>query len=211
MSRIDTVVFDLGDVLIPWNPRNLYRKLFQDEASMEHFLGTICTPEWNAQQDAGRSLEEGTELLVAAFPEEEARIRAFYDRWSEMLGAAIEGSVKLVLELKAQGYRVLALSNWSAETFPRARTLYPVLDEFEGIVVSGFEGMAKPDPRIYRLLCERHGVAPERTVFIDDSLRNVEGARGVGMQAIHFQSPDALRESLAAMGILTPSRAAKNE
>lgn len=202
MIRIDTVVFDLGDVLIPWNPRNLYRKLFSDEASMERFLGEVCTPDWNAQQDAGRTLSEGTELLVQAFPQEEERIRAFYDRWGEMLGEVIEGSAQLVLELKAKGYRVLALSNWSAQTFPRARHLYPVLDEFEGIVVSGYEGMAKPDPRIYQLLCERHGVVPERTVFIDDSLRNVEGAKAVGMHAIHFHSPEGLREALVSMGLL---------
>ena len=140
MNAIDTVVFDLGEVLIPWDPRRLYRRLFADEAAMERFLAQVCTPEWNGRQDAGRPLAEGTALLVAAFPEHEALIRAYYGRWEEMLGPVNEGSAALVRDLKAAGYRVLALTNWSGETFPRARRLYPVLEAFEGILVSGGGG-----------------------------------------------------------------------
>jgi 2-haloacid dehalogenase len=198
---IDTVVFDLGEVLIPWNPRRLYRKLFADEVSMERFLDEVCSPDWNARQDAGRTLAEGTAELIDAFPQFEALIRAFYDRWGEMLGEAIEGSARLVRDLKAAGYRVLALTNWSAETFPKARLLYPILEEFEGIVVSGHEGIAKPRAAIYRLLCERYAVAPERAVFIDDNPVNVDGARAIGMQGIHFRDSEQLRADLIAMGL----------
>lgn len=203
MDCIDTVIFDLGEVLIPWDPRKLYRKLIADEADMARFLGEVCTPQWNAQQDAGRSLAEATELLVRAFPRQEGLIRAFYDRWSEMLGEANEGAVQLLRELKGRGFRVLALTNWSAETFPRALDLYPFLAEFEGIVVSGREGMIKPDPRIYQILCDRHGVVATQALFIDDSLANVEGARAVGMHAVQFQSPEQLREVLVSGGLLS--------
>ena len=201
MTRVDTVIFDLGDVLIAWDPRKLYRKLIPDAVTMERFLSEVCTPEWNARQDAGRSLTEGTAELLAAFPQHEIWIRAFYERWPEMLGEVIEGSAELLRELQAKGYRVLALSNWSAETFPLARSRYPILAAFEGVVVSGQEGMIKPDPAIYRLLCDRYRIAPERAVFIDDSLRNVAAARAFGMQAIHFRSPLQLRDALVSLGL----------
>ena len=201
MSAIDTVVFDLGDVLIPWDPRNLYRKLIPDAVAMERFLAEVCSPEWNARQDAGRSLAEGTEALCVTFPHYEAWIRAFYARWPEMLGGVIEGSAELLHDLKAKGYRVLALSNWSSETFPLARPLYPILDEFEGILISGQEGLIKPDPAIYRLLCERYAVVPEQAVFLDDSLRNIEGARAFGMHAVQFRSPQQVRAALVSLGV----------
>ena len=201
MTQIDTVIFDLGEVLIPWDPRTLYRKLMPDTETMERFLSEVCSPEWNAQQDAGRSLAEGTAERIAAFPQQEAWIRAFYERWPEMLGEVIAGSVALLRDVKAQGYRVLALSNWSGETFPVAQGLYPILAEFEGIVLSGHEGMIKPDPAIYRLLCERYQVAPARAVFIDDSLRNVAGAQAIGMRGVHFRSPRQVRDALIAMGL----------
>jgi 2-haloacid dehalogenase len=201
LSDIDTVVFDLGEVLIPWHPRTLFRKLIPDAKTLERFLAEVCTSEWNALQDAGRPLAEGTAERIAAFPQYEAWIHAFYDRWPEMLGEVIEGSVELLRDLKANGYRVLALSNWSGETFPLARRLYPILSEFEGIVISGPEGMIKPDPAIYRLLCERYGVVPEQAVFIDDNLRNVEGAQAIGMHAIQFHTPLQVREALACLGL----------
>jgi 2-haloacid dehalogenase len=201
LLRIDTVIFDLGEVLIPWDPRNLYRKLIPDAETMERFLAEVCSPEWNARQDGGRSLADGTAELLATFPHHEVWIRAFYDRWPEMLGAVIEGSAELLRELQAKGYRVLALSNWSAETFPVARPLYPILEAFEGLVISGQEGTTKPDPAIYRLLCERYGVVPERAVFLDDSLRNVQGAQAIGMHAIQFHSPRQVRSALAALGL----------
>lgn len=201
MGAIDTVIFDLGGVLIPWDPSNLYRQLIPDAIRRERFLEEVCSPEWNLQQDAGRPLAEGTKALITAFPGQEALIRAFYDRWLEMLGDVIEGSAALVRELKAKGYRVLALSNWSGETFPLAQPRYPILEEFEGIVISGAEGMIKPDPAIYRLLCARYDVLPERAAFLDDSLPNVEGAEAIGMHGILFQSPGQARDALAALGL----------
>lgn len=201
MGAIDTVIFDLGGVLIPWDPSNLYRQLIPDAIRRERFLEEVCSPEWNLRQDAGRPLAEGTKALITAFPGQEALIRAFYDRWLEMLGDVIEGSAALVRELKAKGYRVLALSNWSGETFPLAQPRYPILEEFEGIVISGAEGMIKPDPAIYRLLCARYDVLPERAAFLDDSLPNVEGAEAIGMHGILFQSPGQARDALAALGL----------
>lgn len=201
MGAIDTVIFDLGGVLIPWDPSNLYRQLIPDAERRERFLAEVCSPEWNLQQDAGRPLAEGTKALIVAFPDQETLIRSFYDRWPEMLGDVIEGTAALVRELKAKGYRVLALSNWSGETFPLAQPRYPILREFEGIVISGVEGMIKPDPAIYRLLCARYHVLPERAAFLDDSLPNVEGAAAVGMHGILFQSPGQARDALVALGL----------
>lgn len=201
MGAIDTVIFDLGEVLIPWDPRRLYRKIFADEAAMERFLAEVCTSDWNARQDAGRSLADGTRERIDAFPQFEEEIRDYYGRWAEMLGEPIEGSVNLVHTLKRNGYRVFALSNWSAETFPLARARYPVLEAFDGIVVSGFEGMIKPDPAIYRLLCDRYAIRPESAVFIDDNPANVAGAERLGMQGIRFTSPAQARAELAALGV----------
>ena len=199
---LDTVVFDLGNVLIPWDPHRLYRKLIPDTAQRTRFLSEICTSEWNAQQDAGRTLAEGTALKVAEHPEYEALIRAYYKRWEEMLDVPIAGSVELLHQVKARGLRVLALTNWSTETFARARPAYPLLDEFEGIVVSGDEGLIKPDPAIFRLMFSRYSLAPERCAFIDDSLHNVEAAAALGMKAIHFRSPEQARADFASLGLV---------
>jgi 2-haloacid dehalogenase len=201
LTAIDTVVFDLGEVLIPWDPRKLYRQLIPDAVEMERFLSEVCSPEWNTRQDAGRPLAEGTAQLVAAYPHYQAWIRAFYDRWPEMLGEVVAGSALLVQELKAKGFRVLALTNWSAETFPFALQRYPILSAFEGVLVSGREGLVKPEAAIYRLLCERFQLVPERVVFIDDSVRNVQGARAIGMQAIQFRSPGQVRDALVSLGL----------
>ncbi|MEL7340858.1 MAG: HAD family phosphatase [Bacteroidota bacterium] len=195
---IDTIIFDLGGVLIDWNPRYLYRKIFDDEAKMEDFLTNITTHDWNELQDGGRSLAEATETLVAEHPDWEAEIRAFYGRWEEMLGGPIYGTVELLETLKNSGrYRMLALTNWSAETFPVAKERYDFLGWFEGILVSGEEMLKKPDVRIYQLMIERYQLDPYKTLFIDDSERNLKGASRVGLQTIHFQSPMQLRERLA--------------
>lgn len=198
MATYDTIVFDLGGVLIDWNPRYLYRQLFATEAEVERFLTEVCTLEWNFAQDAGRTLAEATEWLVGQHPAWETHIRAYYDRWEEMLGGPIAGTVELLEALRDGGrYRLYALTNWSAETFPIARRLYPFLDIFEGIVVSGDERIVKPDPRIYQILLDRYQITPARAIYIDDSLPNVEGARAAGMEAIHFHAPMQLREALA--------------
>ncbi|MDX2283614.1 MAG: HAD family phosphatase [Bacteroidia bacterium] len=197
-TPISTIIFDLGGVLIDWNPRYVYRQLFETEAEMEWFLANICSPEWNHEQDAGRSFADATEWLVARHPEWEPQIRAYYDRWEEMLGGPLHETVDLLEMLHAgRQYRLYALTNWSDESFPVALARYPFLGYFEGIVVSGTEKLAKPDPRIFQLLLDRYRIDPAAAVYIDDSLRNVEAAAALGLQAIHFRSPMQLREALA--------------
>jgi 2-haloacid dehalogenase len=201
---INTVIFDLGAVLIDWNPHYLYRKIFQEEAEMLHFLENICTSEWNEEQDAGRSLQEATELLVAKHPEHEEYIRAFYSRWEEMLGDAIEGTVEIFKELKdSKRYKIYALTNWSAETFPIAQERFEFLKWFDGIVMSGEEKNRKPFPSFYQLLLDRYQVKPEEAIFIDDNLRNIKAAEQIGIKSFHFTSPEVLREALEEQDILT--------
>jgi 2-haloacid dehalogenase len=206
-DRITAVVFDLGGVLIDWNPRYLYRTLFADEASMEEFLATVTTPEWNRAQDAGRPWAEAVEELVARHPERRALIEAYWRRWPETLGDAIAPTVAVLDELRTADVRLLALSNWSGETFPVARPRYPFLDWFEGIVISGDEGLIKPDPRIFAVLSERYGLVPEATVFVDDQVDNVEAAAGLGFRAIRFVDAAALRAALRTLGVLPPTAA----
>jgi 2-haloacid dehalogenase len=201
-KRIDTVIFDLGNVLIGWDPRRLYRQLIDDEAQMEWFLREVCNSEWNEQQDAGRSWAEGTALLRARFPEHAKLIDAYHMRWKETLVGPIEGSVAILAELKARGVRLLALTNWSQETFPIARQFYPFLQWFEGIVVSGEERLVKPDPRIYQRLLERYAVDPATALYIDDSARNVAVAEALGMHGWWFRDPTGLRERLEDLGLL---------
>jgi 2-haloacid dehalogenase len=201
-ERIETVVFDLGNVLIGWDPRRLYRQLIQDEAQMEWFLREVCSSEWNEEQDRGRPWAEGTALLRARFPEHAALIDAYHLRWPETLLGPIEGSVDLLAQLKARGVRLLALTNWSQETFPIARQLYPFLQWFEGIVVSGEERLVKPDPRIYQRLLQRYAVDPARTLYVDDSQRNVAAAQALGMHGWWFRDPDGLRQRLLQLGLL---------
>lgn len=186
-----------------WNPRYLYRKIFNTPDEVEWFLDNICTSEWNAQQDQGRSLEAATQYLVERHPEHTAEITAYYDRWTEMLNGHIEGTLQLLADLKQKDrHRLLALTNWSGETFPTALELFDFLHWFEGIVVSGDEKMMKPDPRIYQLLFERYGLNPEESIFIDDSPRNVEAARELGMTGIHFKDPQGLEKQLKVVGVL---------
>ncbi len=197
------VVFDLGGVLIDWDPRHLYRTIFPgDEAAMETFLATVCTPEWNARQDAGRPWAEAVASLVREFPAERERIVAFHERWPETLGGAIDGTVAILGELRARGMPVYALSNWSAETFPVARARYPFLAWFDGIVVSGEERLAKPDPRLFRVLFDRHGLDPRATVFVDDTDRNLVVAAELGMVVLPFLGAARLRADLERLGLL---------
>ena len=204
-AGINTIIFDLGGVLIDWNPRHLYRTIFgDDQAAMEWFLANVCTQEWNLQQDAGRSWQEAVAEAQSRHPNHAEYIRAYWERWEETLGGAIEGTVALLDELRSKPVRLLALTNWSAETFPIGRRRFPFLDWFEGVVVSGVEKQIKPDRAIYELLLNRYRVDPQRAVFIDDSTANVEGARRAGLHAIRFRDPPALRRELAALGLLPP-------
>jgi 2-haloacid dehalogenase len=201
-AQLTVVVFDLGGVLLDWNPRHMYRKLFNDEASMEHFLATVCTTAWNQRQDAGRSFAEGTRALLPDHADKIALIEAFGKRFDEMIAGEIDGAVEVLAELKQRGVPVYAITNWSAETFGPQRTRFPFLSWFDGIVVSGMEGVIKPDPRIFRILFERHGVAPGSAVFIDDVAGNASAATALGMHGIHFHSPEQLRRELVAVGLL---------
>ena len=197
---LDTIIFDLGGVLIDWNPEYVFRSVIPDEAKRRYFFENICTHDWNIEQDAGRTLQEGTELLVAAHPEWETEIRAFYGRWEEMLGGPIEDTVELLRDMRDRGtHRLLALTNWSYETFPVALERYEFLHWFEGIVVSGAEKTRKPFADIYQILLDRYNVDASKSVFIDDSLKNVEGAMALGIQGIHFQNPEQLRTILQEM------------
>lgn len=199
---VDTVVFDLGGVLIDWNPRHLYRKLFgADEAAMEAFLAQVCNMAWNEQQDRGRSWDEAVADAIAQHPGHASNIRAYRDRWPEMLRGAIDGSVAILESLKARGVRVLALTNWSAETFPVALARFPFMQWFDGIVVSGQERMMKPEPEIFRLLIARYRLLPAATVFIDDTQVNVDAAVSEGLRALRFVEPGQLRRDLEALGV----------
>jgi 2-haloacid dehalogenase len=209
-TAVDAVVFDLGGVLIDWNPRHLYRKLFEDEARMEQFLTEICSPVWNVSLDAGRSFDDGIAELLPRHPEEAHLIRAWKDRWEEMLAGPIHGTVAILEELHAAGVALHALTNWSAETFPIGRRHYPFLDRFRTILVSGQERIVKPDPRIFHLLIERTGVVPQRTVFIDDSQKNADAAAGLGFKAIRFTDPENLRARLSELGALPAAAAARS-
>ena len=202
-GRFDAVVFDLGGVLIDWNPRYLYRSLFQgDEPAMERFLAEVCTPAWNAKQDGGRSWREGIDDLTAQYPQHRELIEAYATRWEEMLAGPIQPTVEILADLRRAGVRLAAITNWSAETFPVARSRYEFLGWFGAIVVSGEVGICKPDRRIYEHLLDVTGFEPEKTVFIDDSAANVQAAADLGMTAIHFQNADKLRDDLEALKIL---------
>lgn len=202
MSR-SVVVFDLGGVLIDWDPRNLYRKLFAgDDAAMEHFLATVCTPDWNERQDAGRIFAEAEAELIARHPEKAPLIQAWCARFDEMIPGAIEGSVALLGELKSRGTPLYALTNWSSETFPPQRRRFPFLGWFDGVIVSGDEGVIKPDPQIFKILLTRYALVPEQIVFTDDNPDNAAAARALGMHGIHFRSAETLRRELAALGLL---------
>ena len=203
-GRRSVVVFDLGGVLIDWNPRYLYRKLFAgDEAAMEHFLATVCTHEWNRSQDAGRTFAEGARLLKAEHPDRAELIDAYYSRFDEMMPGPIAGSVELLAELKALRTPLYCLTNFSAETYPPTFERFEFLRWFRGVLVSGEVGVIKPDARIFELLLERFAIDPKRAVYIDDVAVNVDAARPFGIHAIHFSTPTALRAELAQLGLLS--------
>lgn len=200
---IQTIVFDLGAVLIDWNPVYMYKKMFAEPQEMDYFLKNICTKEWNEKQDAGRSLYVATQELVQKHPEYETYIRAFYGRWTEMLGGPIEGTVNILEEIyQSKKYKLLALTNWSGETFPFARCRFHFLNYFEDIFVSGILKTKKPDSAIFSILINRSGIAPNKSLFIDDSGANIEMAAEMGFHTIKFMNPELLRKGLKDLGIL---------
>ncbi len=196
------IIFDLGAVLIDWDRRHLYDKLFNGRtAERDYFLDHVCTLEWNATMDAGRPFAEAVAAKIVDFPNYEPYIAAYHTRWEEMIVGPIDGTVALMSRLKEAGYEVHALSNWSAETFPIVRPHFEFLDWFGEIVLSGEVKTIKPDPEIYRILLERIDRLPEDCIFIDDSAANISAARDLGFQALHFHSPARLQADLTALGI----------
>lgn len=203
MSTIDTIIFDLGGVLIDWNPKYVYRNVFDgDEEKVDWFLNNICTSEWNVAHDAGRSLKEGTDLLVNQYPEYESWIRMYYNRWPDMLGGPISESVDILQQLKqSNAYNLYALTNWSAETFPVALERFDFLGYFKGIVVSGAEKTRKPFQKIYEITLARYNITPEKAVFIDDNLDNVQAAKELGINGVHYKNATQLLYELRAMNV----------
>jgi 2-haloacid dehalogenase len=201
--KITTIIFDLGGVLIDWNPAYVFDKLIGDEEKRRHFFENICTSEWNEEQDAGRTIKEANELLITKHPEWKDYIEAYYGRWEEMLGGPIEETVAIFRQLKEKGhYKLYALTNWSAELFPIALQRYDFLHWFDGRLVSGEEKLRKPFPQFYQLLLDRFGIKKDEALFIDDNLRNVEAAEEFGIQTIRFETPVQLKESLEQRDIL---------
>ena len=203
-KKIKNIIFDLGGVLIDWNPEYVYLDVFQgDREKMKWFFDNVCTSDWNENQDAGYPLSQATEDRVKLFPEHEELIRMYYGRWEEMLGDAIEDTVTILKQLiDSDQYKVVALTNWSHETFPVALKKFDFLHWFEGIIVSGEEKTRKPFDDIYELTLNRFNLEAESSLFIDDNLRNIEAARAMGINSIHFKSPSLLKEELENYDII---------
>jgi len=197
-----TVVFDVGNVLIRWDPLLVYREMIPDDAKREWFMQNVCTAAWNVEQDRGRSWEEAVALLVASHPEWESQIRAYDERWHEAVPGVIEDSVAVLAELKQRGEQVYAITNFSREKWAECLIRFPFLQSFDGIVVSAHERVIKPDPAIYEILLARYGLSAPDCIFVDDSCRNIEAARGVGMKTVHFVEPIDLRAELRQWGVV---------
>ena len=203
MKNIKTVIFDLGGVLIDWDPKYVYRNIFEKEKEMEWFFQNICTFEWNEEQDAGRTIAEATTQLIKKYPDHEKNIRAYYDRWEEMLGGPIDETVEILAELKKNpNLKLYALTNWSAETFPIALKKYEFLHWFDGRLVSGEEKIRKPFIELYKRLLDKYSIDPSTALYLDDNTRNLLPAKELGMQTIHFQNPQQFRKELVELGVI---------
>jgi 2-haloacid dehalogenase len=202
-SKIKTIIFDLGGVLVDWDPQNLYKKIFKSQEEMNWFLNNVCTSEWNIEQDGGRSIKEAVQLKTQEFPDFKEYIELFYERWEEMFAGIIEENVVIQQKLIAnKNYRVYALTNWSGEKWNKALELFPFFNDFEGVVVSGIENTRKPFDIIYTLILDRYQIDAETALFIDDNLNNVNAAKKNGIQAIHFSGKKKLNLLLKDMGII---------
>lgn len=201
-AKIKNIIFDFGGVLIDWNPRYLYSKVFNDEGRMEHFLREICSQEWNEKQDAGRTFSEGIKELIAEHPEMSAEITLFHERWDEMVGGEVKGTSDILYQLKSLGFVLYGLTNWSGEMFPSVKEKFPFFKELDGIVVSGDEKLLKPDPAIFNLLTLRYGIKPEESLFIDDNKINIEAAKNLGFEVIRFESAEQLSNELKERRVL---------
>lgn len=205
VRKLKSIIFDFGNVLGVWDPRRLYENLLPDARAVESFLQEVDFPAWNAEQDRGRPFSEGVALLSAQFPQHAHLIRAYHERWEESVVGAIEGTVEIVRQLAKAHYPLYILSNFSAEKFPVMRRRYPFLDLFDDIIISGEHKLIKPDAAIYHLTLRRIQRSATDCVFIDDSPPNLETARRLGFETIHYQSPPQLRGELRRIGILDAS------
>lgn len=198
--KIDTIIFDLGGVLVDWKPEYLYRKVFNgNEKKVQWFLNNVCTSAWNAEQDGGRTIEDAENIKIAEFPEHEELIRLYYNQWHQMFSGPIEENVELFKQLKASGnYKIYALTNWSAEKWELALELFPFFNYFDGVVVSGQEKIRKPYPEIYNLIVDKFAINPENAIFIDDNEENVIAAKSLKIQGIHYKSHQQLLNELRA-------------
>ncbi len=201
MSEHLIPVFDLGGVFVDWNPMHLFRKLFATEEEAQWFQDNVCTLDWNLEFDAGDIYSEGVARLITRFPRYWREIQAYDERWKEMIGGLYQGTIDIHDELVAAEIPTFAITNFSWEKWVSVLGDWPFLENFDGVVVSGLEGLVKPDPRIYRLFCERYSLDPQTCVFIDDNEANIIAARKFGMTAIHFTSPEELRPKLIALGL----------
>jgi len=201
-SPIKNIIFDFGGVVMDWNPRYFFKDYFKDDEKMEFFLKNIAVDEWNAEQDRGRTLAEGTEIQVAKFPEWEKEIRAYYDNWSTMLKSDIPQNVEVLRRLAKTEYQLFGLTNWSHETFPYALENYDFFELFDGkIVVSGEEKLIKPNPEIWKVLLDRYAIKAEESVFIDDNFKNIEVAKSLGFLTIHITENTDLADELSKIGV----------
>ncbi|MGL4489467.1 MAG: HAD family hydrolase [Rhizobiaceae bacterium] len=201
MSAIKHIVFDIGKVLINYDPEIPFRRLIPDDAERRHFFANICTHDWNIEQDRGRSWEEAESLLIADHPHHEENIRGFRKYWHEMVPSAIDDSVAMMRGFIAEGRDVTMLTNFASDTFVQAQGMYPFLTEPRGVTVSGDVKLLKPDARIYDVHTKSFDLEPAVTLFIDDSAANVKGAQDYGWQAVLFVGPDKLRDDLRGFGL----------
>jgi 2-haloacid dehalogenase len=201
-KQVSAVVFDLGGVLLDWDPRHLYRKLFSDEAAMERFLNDLCTPAWHEPHDRGVPAAESCAQLALRNPEFADLIWAWSERSEEMVAGAISESVEILKDILGAGMACFALTNMEAETYPLRLERFPFLDWFEGTVVSGQEGVSKPDPEIFIRMIDRFNLTTSATLMIDDNEDNLLTASSLGMLTVQFHSPSELRRSLETVGIL---------
>ncbi len=203
MANIKNIIFDLGGVLIDWDPRYLYRKIFESEEEIDWFLDHVCTFDWNEKQDGGRTIAQANQIAIARYSNYKNEIEAFYGRWTEMLGGADKEVVSILKSCISQSaYRVVALTNWSAETWPWATERFEFLGWFEDVLVSGKEKLKKPDPKIYQMILTRNNLQASECIFIDDNLRNVQAAEAQGIIGIHFKNAEQLRAALAEHNII---------
>jgi 2-haloacid dehalogenase len=199
-ERPHIVVFDIGNVLVRWDMRNLFAKLIADADELDAFLANVCTMQWHGTLDGGATYADAIAELSARFPHH-AHLIALYDpRWQETIAGAIEGSVAILERLRKAGVRTYAITNFPAEKFEETCALYPFLGGFNGVIVSGREGVTKPSPAIFRLFLDRFGLSAGECVFIDDNSANVAAAAGLGMTALRFETPEKLAADLRALG-----------